>query len=230
MSDRSSSNSSLNTESPGSEIVTDVSDSRARLIQDLNSTLQQQRKPVMKKQGSVDNPVVPPRNTSKKEQNFSNGSKNDFPDHYGVGENLYGHFQKKEKSGHTFSAKPMLSQEILRHSSNQKARCLSQGDLFHCPKDWDQSHKQKNGKPNSGNNEILLNKTFVAALNARLAERIEDDNDDKPHIAPWLKNEKNYLTWSSHRMPQRESLMDQIKRGKRLRRVTSNDRSSPRFA
>ncbi|GIX72658.1 protein MTSS 1 [Caerostris darwini] len=234
LSERSNSNSSLNKESgtnSENSIVTDVSDSRARLIHDLNSTLSQQRKNTLKKQASQgDPPIVPPRNTSKHEQN---GSK--LSNRFTVAENaLYGHCSRKEKT-HTFNAKPVHSQDLQKQFPQKPhlKECLSQGDLFHCSKDWDQPFKQKNGN-DLPDNDRLLKKSFVAALNAKLAEhqRIESEADDKPHIAPWLKNDKNYLTWNSgfRRLAPQLSLMDQIKQGTRLRRVTSNDRSSPRFA
>ncbi|GIY31622.1 protein MTSS 1 [Caerostris extrusa] len=234
LSERSNSNSSLNKESgtnSENSIVTDVSDSRARLIHDLNSSLSQQRKNTLKKQASQgDPPIVPPRNTSKHEQN---GSK--LSNRFTVAENaLYGHCSRKEKT-HTFNAKPVHSQDLHKQFPQKPhlKECLSQGDLFHCSKDWDQPFKQKNGN-DLPDNDRLLKKSFVAALNAKLAEhqRIESEADDKPHIAPWLKNDKNYLTWNSgfRRLAPQLSLMDQIKQGTRLRRVTSNDRSSPRFA
>ncbi|CAL1285677.1 unnamed protein product [Larinioides sclopetarius] len=232
-SEKSNSSSSLNKEASGSEnsIVTDVSDSRARLIHDLNSVMQQRKSTLKKQTSQGDPPVVPPRNTSKQEQN---GSKSN--EHCASVDNaLYGRFTKKEKTPHTFNAKPVHSQELQKqfHQKPRLKECLSQGDLFHCSKDWDQPFKQKNGN-DVPDNDRLLKRSFVAALNARLAEhqRIESQTDDKPHIAPWLKNDKNYLTWNSgfHRLAPQVSLMDQIKQGTRLRRVTSNDRSSPRFA
>ncbi|XP_055951188.1 uncharacterized protein LOC129985255 isoform X1 [Argiope bruennichi] len=233
LSEKSNSSSSLNKEASNSEnnIVTDVSDSRARLIHDLNSVMQQRKSTLKKQTSQGDPPVVPPRNTSKQEQN---GSKSN--EHFASVDNaLYGRFTKKEKTPHTFNAKPVHSQELQKqfHQKPRLKECLSQGDLFHCSKDWDQPFKHKNGN-DVPDNDRLLKRSFVAALNARLAEhqRIESQTDDKPHIAPWLKNDKNYLTWNSgfHRLTPQVSLMDQIKQGTRLRRVTCNDRSSPRFA
>ncbi|GFS70453.1 protein MTSS 2 [Nephila pilipes] len=227
-------NLSLNKESSDSEnsIVTDVSDSRARLIQDLNSALAQQRKHTLKKQSSQgDPPVVPPRNTSKQDLKDSKASCQ-----FAAADNaLYGHFARKEKPAHTFNAKPVNSQDLPKqfHQKPRLKECLSQGDLFHCAKDWDKPFKQKNSNDLS-NNDRLLKRSFVAALNAKLVEhqRIESDADDKPHIAPWLKNDRTYLSWNSgfRRLTPQVSLMDQIKQGTRLRRVVSNDRSSPRFA
>nr|XP_015918537.1 uncharacterized protein LOC107447986 isoform X2 [Parasteatoda tepidariorum] len=225
--------------SSDSSIVTDVSDSRARLIQDLNSALTQQPKPLLKKPQQDAAPIVPPRNTSKNEDRRNIFSKHDTTT---ASENLYSQITKKEKSAHTFNAKPMLSQNIHKQS-NTKPRlkdCLSQGDLTRCSREWVRSTEEKNSNGHISDNEIILKKSFVAALNARLAEHqklsgLESQDDDKPHIAPWLKNDKIIHSWNSsfrRLAPQitRESLMDQIKRGKRLRRVTCNDRSSPKFS
>ncbi|XP_054714364.1 uncharacterized protein LOC129223996 [Uloborus diversus] len=231
----------VNRESSSSSenIVTDVSDSRARLIHDLNFALQQQpQKPNNKKQNQIEAPAVPPRNTSKHEANREQSPK--FEERY-IAENvLYGQVLKNERSSHSFCAKPMTSQSVHRqfHQKPRLKECLSQGDLLHCAKDWDRSHEQKNGN-DLPDNEKLLKRSFVAALNAKLAEhqrQSQIETQDEQQRIPWnLKNDKNYHTWNSgyHRLqPQicRESLMDQIKRGTRLRRVTSNDRSSPRLA
>lgn len=268
-SENPSNSSSPNRDSSSSSensIVTDVSDSRARLIHDLNFALQQQRKPPPKKPPQNEAPAVPPRNTSK-EHNTQNNPKID--ERYTV-ENvlygasrssskephilsktrseercstenvLYGHCLKSERSSHTFNAKPMLSHDIQRqfHQKPRLKECLSQSDLLHCTKDWDKSYGHKNGNGNElPDNEIHLKRSFVVALNAKLAEhQRQNQGESGQDRQTWqMKNDKNYHSWNSgfHRLqPQicRESLMDQIKRGTRLRRVTCNDRSSPRLA
>lgn len=268
-SENTSNGSSPRESSSASEnsIVTDVSDSRARLIHDLNSTLQQSRPPpTAKKPSQNEPPTVPPRNTSK-ERNAQNHpkkedkcsvenvlygptrtsskeprflSKTRSEEHCSAENVLYGHCLKSERPSHTFSAKPVSSQDIQRqfHQKPRLKECLSQSDLLHCTKDWDRSYEHKNGNGNElPDNEKLLKRSFVVALNAKLAEHHrQNQGDSGQERSKWqMKNDKNYHTLSSgfYRLPPqicRESLMDQIKRGTRLRRVTSNDRSSPRFA
>lgn len=260
----SSPNKDSSSSSENNSIVTDVSDSRARLIHDLNSALQLQRPPPVAKKPQNEPPAVPPRNASK-ERNAQNNPKMDDKGSadnilYGPVKNtsrephllsktkseercsaenvLYGQCLKSERSSHTFSAKPLTPHDIQRqfHQKPRLKECLSQSDLLQC-KDWERSYEHKNGNGNElPDNERLFKRSFVVALNAKLAEHRQNQEEVGSDKQTWqMKNDKNYHSWNSgfhHLQPQicRESLMDQIKRGTRLRRVTCNDRSKPRLA